>query len=192
MEEKKPEKRAYLGVYCNVPTEKVRNMKLPDSLNFQFRIAGKKEDLPETAFQPPFNEIHSLINKIRIPAHYAEELLDVLGHTNIPYVGHIYFEKWDRDPETAESKLYNPRVNLPGKKASGLPFLMEILAVKHLRKFGYRFVKTSAGAEAPRLKQVSRVGLEPDTQTRIALWLKGMDRGIRETAELYRRKKRLG
>lgn len=121
-----------------------------------------------------------LAGKVRIPAHYRTVFSKTLDNASKKHVelGHIIYKV---EGKMATSAYYDPfdHVDLSGGK---LGYLLEWLAVRHLKTHGITRVSTTDTPDVPRIAQLRAVGLPVGEPVEISLWLEGMLRGTRAAA----------
>ncbi len=84
-----------------------------------------------------------------------------------------YIKYWI-DGDTAISNSYYPLLKLDDKGLRRMPYLIEYLALRSMKDYGFKTVSTSTSPSFFRVGQLARVGIKPSENIEIDEWLEAM------------------
>ena len=102
-------------------------------------------------------ESGELIQALSIPKQFHSELAEFLGRKNQRSIGIIYY---NLTHDEAESERYHPKGDFDPRKARGLGYYLEAIAVNHLKaRTNLKGVRTTENPSLERIGQLHKVGL---------------------------------
>ncbi len=154
----------------------------------EYRVELRKEDLSPVVKQPTwlFGRDHTVIAVKALLPELSNRLRDLLSENfNAKKIVRLGSIEYRSSGETAISRSYWPKSELPkvegGTRGLGLGYFLEAIAVKHLQKLDFSEIKTTEAPVDPRLNQLKKIKLKPDTPYPIRTWLLALGFGIKKS-----------